>query len=116
MYARLGEIARNVLSGGYSVIVDATFLARAHRTVVIESARSIDAPVCVVRCDAPEAVLRERILMRARSGRDASEADTAVLDWQLAHQEPIAAEEQLNVIAVDTRDPGAVSALVQRLR
>lgn len=114
-YARLADVVEQVLSGGYPVIVDATFLRRAQRDTVTSRAHHLGVPVFVVHCDAPAAVLRERIVARARSGRDASEADLAALDWQLGQHEPIDSGESLDVITVDTQDPNALASVTRRL-
>jgi len=114
-YARLAEVAEQVLPGGYPVIVDATFLRRAQRDTVASRARHLGVPMFVIHCDAPAAVLRERIVARSRSGRDASEADLAVLDWQLANQERIGSGESLEVITVDTQDPNAPASVTRQL-
>ena len=55
--------------------------------------------------DAPEAVLRERVRLRARAGQDASEADEAVLTRQLAEREPLDADERLQAVWVDSSGP-----------
>jgi len=67
-----------------------------------ELAHALQVPLFVVRCTAPDRVLRERIESRMREGNDPSEADVAVLDWQLGRQEPIEADEGLAVIEADT--------------
>ncbi|MFO7276468.1 MAG: AAA family ATPase [Pseudomonadota bacterium] len=102
VYARLAERARDVLGGGISTIVDATFLRREDRMLFRELAHALQVPLFVVRCTAPDRVLRERIESRMREGNDPSEADVAVLDWQLGRQEPIEADEGLAVIEADT--------------
>jgi uncharacterized protein len=91
-YDYLLELARTVLTAGYPVIVDATFLQRQHRNSFRELAAALKIPFMILDCHAEEAVLRQRILQRGE--RDASEATQAVLDQQLRNDEPLAAEEQ----------------------
>jgi hypothetical protein len=43
-----------------------------------------------------------RIVERQLHGKDASEADVAVLDWQNEHWESVETEEQWTVIEVET--------------
>ena len=50
-------------------------------------------PFVIVDCTADEATLRARIDARARRGDDPSEADPAVLDYQLRTRDPLAADE-----------------------
>lgn len=109
LYQRLAACAQDVLAGGYSLIVDATFSRRSTRALFQQLARRLHVPLRVIRCEAPPDVLRERITQRKRSEHDASEADLAVLEWQLRHDEPIAADEALDVVTVDTTsmDPAA---------
>jgi hypothetical protein len=59
------------------------------------------------------------VTQRARQGRDASEADTAVLDWQLQRARPLQADENLPVLEVDTSaelTAGQLAALAARCR
>lgn len=100
-YEHLARCADAALSGGQSVIVDATFTLRAERARFAELARRLGGELTLVRCDAPLPVLQARITRRQHA-RDASEADLDVLAWQLAHAEPVAADEGLRVIDADT--------------
>ncbi len=102
VYARLENCADAVLAGGLPVIVDATFTQRAERDSFRGLAERRGAPLVVVRCTASEDVLRTRITERRERGGDASEADLAVLDWQLAHAEPLAADESVDLLEADT--------------
>lgn len=99
-YDRLEEVARLAISGGYPVVVDAAFLERADRDRFRKLALASGAAFRIVSCIAPEAVLRERISARARGGRDASDADLAVLEEQQRTAEPPAAAE--HALVVDT--------------
>ncbi len=94
-YRRLAEIAHDAIADGWSVIVDAAFLYRTTREEFRDLARSLGVVFGIVDCDAPVDVLRERIA--ARRG-DASEATSAVLDWQLETQEPLTTAEREMVI------------------
>ena len=102
LYADLARAAEDVLSGGISTIVDATFLERAQRARFAELAASCGAPLHIILCEAPEPVLRARIMDRSRARRDSSEADLGVLAWQSARAEPPTADEGIEVIRVDT--------------
>jgi aminoglycoside phosphotransferase family enzyme/predicted kinase len=101
-YARLHEIARAVLDAGFPAVADATFLLRADREHLRALARAAGATFAIAACEAPEAVLRERILARARAGGDASEATLDVLARQLATAEPLAGDELAFAFRVDT--------------
>ncbi len=101
-YAALRERARAVLAAGQPVLVDATFLRRAHRAEFIALARELGLPCRILAFDAPEPVLRERVRRRAAAGGDASEATEQVLERQLAEREPFTHDEQPLVVRVDT--------------
>jgi predicted kinase len=61
-------------------------------------------------------VLRQRVTARERAGADASEATAAVLDHQLATQEPLHADERGDAVVFDTADgPDALAAAVREL-
>jgi aminoglycoside phosphotransferase family enzyme/predicted kinase len=89
-YGQLFTLARTVLQAGYPVILDAAFLRRDERAQALALAHELGVPLSILHCEAPSAVLRERLL--ARRG-DASEADTAVLDLLHGVAEPLTQEE-----------------------
>jgi hypothetical protein len=102
LYADLARAAEDVLTGGITVIVDATFLERAQRARFAELAARLGAPIRLILCEAPEPTLRARIAERSRAKRDLSEADLHVLEWQLGRMEVPRADEGIDVIPVDT--------------
>jgi uncharacterized protein len=114
-YAHLTQCAEAVLSGGYDVIVDATFTRRADRARFKALADRCNASLLVVHCQAPDDVLRQRIESRQQAGRDASEADTSVLQWQQSNAEPLTREERLDVLPVNTADSRVVADIEKRL-
>jgi aminoglycoside phosphotransferase family enzyme/gluconate kinase len=101
-YHRLSELTEAVLRSGYSVIVDATFLKREYRNHFRGLAEKLDAPFLVLDCDAEEQELERRILSRAASQSDASEATLDVLRAQKRSHEPLADSENHYVLRVDT--------------
>ena len=101
-YARLRNVAATALRNAFNVIVDATFLRQPERASFRQLAAEHGARFAIVDCAAPPEVLRNRIRARTADGRDASEAGLDVLEYQLAHAEPLAAEEQACTVAVDT--------------
>jgi aminoglycoside phosphotransferase family enzyme/predicted kinase len=114
-YERLLSLARAALDGGETVIVDAAFLSRSQRRPFIELARSLGLQWIILDCQAPLAKLRRRIEARLRSG-DASEADGSVLEWQLAHQQPLDAAERRRALQVDTTRAEAPKLALEALR
>lgn len=110
VYERLAQAATHVLAGGYTIIVDATFNRREERERFRSLAATCGVPLQLVRCRAPEAILRRRIQERAARGNDASEADLSVLQWQQQHAEVIDPGEGIEVIDVQTTDEVQPSA------
>ncbi|HEB96036.1 MAG TPA: hypothetical protein ENI96_06370 [Sedimenticola thiotaurini] len=93
-YARLLDLARDLLQAGFPVIVDATFLQRQQREPFYRLAGRLDVPCVILDFRVPEAELRRRVVARARRGGDASEADLTILERQLASAVPLADGER----------------------
>ena len=101
-FDRLLDMARAALQAGQPVLVDATFIHHARRAPFIQLARQLGLPWCILAFDAPERLLRERVRQRQLRGDDASEAGEAVLHSQLAHIDPLTADEQAHTLRLDT--------------
>lgn len=84
VYGTLGREAMMALHDGHSVIADAVFLRPDERAAIAAIARQAGVSFTGIWLAAPEAVLAERLA--GRRG-DASDADAAVLRFQLA-QDP----------------------------
>ncbi|MFV8834366.1 bifunctional aminoglycoside phosphotransferase/ATP-binding protein [Aquisalimonas sp.] len=116
-YQRLEALAAALLRAGADVVVDAATLRRGERDRFRRLAATVGVPFTLVDCRADEAELRRRIIDRQRTGRDPSEADTSVLDHQLRTAERPGADEEADVLVVDTaQDPGfaALDAVTAR--
>jgi len=113
-YARLRELAGIALAAGHRVIVDAAFLRSTERDDFRRLALELEVPFTVLHCQAPAAVLHERVRARGERGDDASEADLSVLERQLAAAEPLSAAERTSAVTVDTAAPLDVEALAAR--
>lgn len=98
-HQRLREAARIALRSGFSVILDATFLDHAPRAHAKALADELKVGFVIVdfRVDVP--TLRDRVRLRKARGDDASDADEAVLESQLAHAEPLHPDEQAAVFS-----------------
>lgn len=114
-YARLETLARNALKAGYPVIVDSAALKREERESLHRIAEEQGLPALLLSCEAPDAVLRERIRERAQRRNEVSEATESVLDHQLAFADPIAPSESAHTIHVHTDQPNCFERLVQAL-
>ena len=92
-YERLAVVARTVLTAGYTAVVDAAFLQRWQRDLLRDVAIALKLPFRIADCSAPRPVLRDRVTKRREHGGDASEATIDVLEYQLAHADPLSSEE-----------------------
>jgi len=115
-YQRLNRLTVAVLDAGYSVIVDATFLQSAFRRDFIELATARHVPVMILYCHASNSTLRQRIMSRGQQGKDASEADMNVLEYQLETFEALSEEEQRYCIEVDTEDTLDMDTVLYRIK
>lgn len=99
-YGRLAELAEQIIGAGFVAVVDATFLRADRRRDFAALATRLDVPFVIVDCEAPENELRARVAARQTAGGDASEADGAVLERQLAAREPLTPEESALAVPV----------------
>ncbi|HUX91336.1 MAG TPA: AAA family ATPase [Gallionellaceae bacterium] len=93
-YARLHDLARELLGAGYTVIVDAAFLKQEERAKFQQLAVAMSAPFAIASVRAASETLRARIMQRHRAANDASEADITVLEKLLRTHEPLTSHEQ----------------------
>jgi len=107
-YRHLALLARRMLTAGWPVLVDASFLAAGERQRFARLAASLGVPFRILACSAAPEVLRARVERRAARASDASEADLAVLDAQRARYQPLSADEHALAIVIDTSRPYAV--------
>ncbi|CAG1011321.1 hypothetical protein RHIZO_03995 [Rhizobiaceae bacterium] len=104
-YARVCDLARTVVASGRVAILDGTFLARWQRDLARSLAAELRVPFVVLSFAARPGTLRRRIVERAAAGRDASDADLAVIAHQEATQDPLASDEMGDVVGCDGEAP-----------
>ncbi|MBK9161343.1 MAG: AAA family ATPase [Nitrosomonadales bacterium] len=92
-YARLLELAHELIGYGFPVIVDAAFLKQEERASFHELARQMRVPFAIAAMLSDQRMLRERIARRQAQAGDASEADVAVLEKLAASAEPLSSSE-----------------------
>jgi predicted kinase len=115
-YTVLAAIADRLLRNGQNAVIDATFLQRNERLAFRQIAAANAARFAILDCTAPAAELRRRVTARDRRGRDASEANRAVLEHQLATHQPLDRAEQRSTVRVDTTKPVRYEVIVSKLR
>lgn len=99
-YARLAELASELLHAGMPVIVDAAFLKISQRAQFHQLALDANVPFAIVDCHAPIEILKTRV--KERGASDASDANGAVIDHQLLTYEPISDAEWAYCVAAET--------------
>lgn len=102
VYARLLQCARIALEAGETVIVDAAFLKRAERAMFTDLGRELAVPMKILHCVAGDTELRRRLRHRSAEGKDASEADVAIMEQQIRWWEPFSDEEKPYVVSGTT--------------
>lgn len=107
-YDELLQRASHALRGGWPVIVDAAFLRRCERDRFHALAFDLQLPFQLLACEAPEAVLRERV------GARGLQAEVELLDAQREAFEPLAEDEMRNAIVLRTDRPWDAAALAAR--
>jgi aminoglycoside phosphotransferase family enzyme/predicted kinase len=114
-YAALAASAERLLRAGFHAIVDAAFLRRADRAHFRQVAAASAAGFAILDCRASVTELKRRVLARERAGRDASEANLAVLASQLATHEPLDRAERRSAVTVDTERAIRAGAIARTL-
>lgn len=111
-YAKLLQLTSQVIESGYSVIVDATFLNYEQREPFQRRAERLNITYIILEITAPEKVLRQRIVKRSE---DVSDADLAVLEYQISNWQPLHEDEKNNAISVNTGKAFEVDELLDRI-
>jgi predicted kinase len=103
------------LRNGETALIDAAFLERRQRLEFRQIAAANAARFVILDCTATPNELRRRVTARGRHGRDASEADLAVLEHQLRTHEPLDPAERRAAVRVDTARPNDYAKLAAKL-
>ena len=101
-YETLARIAATTLDADYPVVVDATFLKKKYRDMFRDIAYKHKAQFRILHLDAPNWLLRSRIIERHRKQNDISEADLSVLKNQTRNAEPLEPVEIKDVLKIET--------------
>ncbi|MEQ9407404.1 MAG: AAA family ATPase [Fuerstiella sp.] len=113
VYDHLATLATQVITAGFPVVVDATFLKQAERERFAALAAELQVPYGIIRCDAEPDTLKQRIQSRRQQQADASEADATVLQQQLQTAEPLSSAELRS--AIDGHVADLAAAVRQKL-
>lgn len=114
-YERLADLTESLVSAGFHVIVDATFLRQADRQMFAKMASGRQIPFYIVDVTAPESVRSRRIEQRRQAGRDASEATISVMHQQVEQDEPFGNDERPVVIFIDSTSEDSLQSAIQQV-
>jgi uncharacterized protein len=115
-YQRLHQLAGQALQAGFAVVIDAAYLQRQQRQAAHQVAEQTGAPMLILDCHAPDAVIRARLTQRQTAEQDPSDATQTVIDAQHANREALDHAEQAISIRVDTHEASSLDSLIARLR
>ncbi|WAF85088.1 AAA family ATPase [Metapseudomonas otitidis] len=115
-YQRLHELAEQVLSAGFPVVLDAAYLKRAQRQGARAVAEKAGTAFLILDCQAPDAVIGGWLEQRRQQGTDPSDATLEVVQAQHASREALDSEEQAHSTRVDTHQAKSLDTLVERIR
>ena len=101
-YDALADLARQHLSQGQSVVLDASFASRAERRRLATLAGDLGAACYLLECTAPEAVLRQRLEQRSRQSTAVSDGRLEILEQFRSAYEPVLPDEPLCHLRLDT--------------
>jgi predicted kinase len=101
IYHHLLELAQRILRSGHNVILDATFLRHNDREIAEKIARAAGSEFCILNCEAPSELLKQRIRTRQVQRTDPSDADETVLELQMNAHEPLQANEKSQTITLE---------------
>ena len=111
-YEKLAQGVQQTLDGGFTAIVDAAFLRQQNRDEFRRLAEELGVPFVILNFNAPVEVLRDRV---KRRHDDFSDADLSVLEKQLGNHEPLADQEQTDVVGVNTGKAVEIEDLIGRI-
>tara|TARA_R110001599_G_scaffold243985_4_gene443926 strand:- start:2284 stop:3831 length:1548 start_codon:yes stop_codon:yes gene_type:complete len=115
-YARLANLAAQILAAGYPVVVDATHLKHSQRETLRQAIEDQGAPCLILQCSAPLDTIEAWMEERRQKGSDPSDGDINVARQQLQQMEALTADEQPMSLQVATDSTDSVAELVSQLR
>jgi aminoglycoside phosphotransferase family enzyme/predicted kinase len=94
-YEKLFELTQQLLTLGYSVIVDATFLKKEHRDLF----RQLSFAFHIVPCEVDDKIRETWLRERQREQNDFSDADFKIAQLQRETLEPLTPDERIYIYA-----------------
>ncbi len=115
IYRHILDTGQRILKSGHSVILDATFLRHTDRRDAEKIARATGSGFCILNCETPTSLLKQRIRTRQRQQTGPSDADETVLALQMNAHEALQANERLQTLTLDMSLSPDIPALLKQL-
>jgi len=115
LYRLIHSLAETILRADHDVILDASYLKLSERDCARDIAAECGAAIVIVHAHAPVNILRDRLQARKKSVRQASEADLAVLEYQLENIELLTPREQRAAVRCSNGDSAGISNQIKIL-
>ncbi|MDA1258570.1 MAG: AAA family ATPase [Chloroflexi bacterium] len=100
-YSEMIRLGAEAIDRGGSVVLDAAFILKRHRSQTVAMARDRGVPVYIVEARVPESVALTRLQDRYASGESSSDGRPELLAWHRSESEPIDAVEADGHVVVD---------------
>ena len=114
-YNHLKSLTEKLLRVGESVIVDATFIRERTRSSYIQLAKKLGSEVRIIACSCDTGIMEQRLQQREQLGTDPSDANSIIMQKQLAGQQPITAEEEPVCYRIDTDGADPIEQLMTKI-
>ncbi len=101
VYQHMLNLAKTVISAGYSVIVDATFTQQKQRASFAYLAKVLNIPFQILHVDVHEELITKWLIQRQKKADTVSEARLDILKALKAKQEPLTEEEKALTTVID---------------
>ncbi len=110
----LADILKYALESGHIVIVDATFLKRADRDLMVQVASIQGVKSAIIACECTEQTAKSRLLSRQQLGHDPSEADTNIRSIQSELIQPLTEKEAL--VSINFNESTNIEEVVEKTK
>ncbi len=114
-YERLYALAKQLISYGYPVIVDATFIRQEHRAMFNQLAQDLQVPHAILHCQASAETLEKWLHTRHQQGNHPSEARPDILQMQQDTMDSLDNTEKTYTIAVDMEQFHDINTVLEEL-
>lgn len=115
IYKHLLRLSQPILSAGFNVLVDATFLLREHRDLFKTLADELKIPFTILHFEASDITLRQRLQERQDEGTDASEANVQILIQQQKKAHTLEDDEESYAQTIRPQDATDITKVLSSL-